>query len=941
MFAIRFLRVALLTLIALPVLGWLAFPLWAPSAARPFLPEAWELHDLDIGRPGWRGITVHSARADIAVIGLPVGITLDGARLAWRDDLYQADRVDVDLSRAGLAGVAAATGGPGLRSLRDIAIPRLVLPGNLPKLRIGQLAIRGLTADGQSFVLDDLVLDPDEGDTLTFDSDLPQLPYIDRPGHVALQATPERFNLALTLASTETGDDSTRGDDAAETPHVTLAQDRESGALQTRLDARLPLAAIDPERLAAWLPGDWARATASGRLELSAGFTGPVPQRASQVSLALDEAALDTGSHRVVASARLAIDWAAPNYVIALTEDATITLTGAADDWPPPIGGILASLALSLPVPGGEVSAAGAWLGQETVIRVGAERPWPTRIEGPVDLRLAAGDDTGFVAGFEPLRLDLQGLSPLSPLAFDAPLRLALRTPGPVEARLDAATLVLTGADISGRGTLRVRDNALEQLQLTTVDVALAGVSLGPDTAGQVIAAGGVQAGGDLDFGANGWRFEGPASGERLRLVPRGGEGLTLTGERWAFDLVAGAETGPTYTSGNGQLDMLALPDLGLTAGQVQLDWQDLDVEALTGQARVSTSGLSMTTDDGTVMTGFDIDATARFPASGPVTGDGTFRAGSFVAMPFRYRANLDSGVTTATLSDAPLPAAELGRLASALAVDWPAGLLVTAGDIRLDGQLQMADGMSGALDVEASAIEAGFAESRVHNAAGNLRLALGTALTAEGTVTAERLALAAGLDLDHLALDLLLGERGELVAHDITGQLFGGELAIEEAGWIDGALAPTTVAWQGFDMATLLRFMDINGLEGSGTLDAVIPVEQSGAGIAITAGTFTAIAPGRIAYSAGAPASNIGLQALENFHFDSFSGTIDYDPAGPYAVKMDLLGRNPDLYGGHPVKFGLNLGGEMPAVFRSLFLTGTFEEALLERLRESSEPLP
>ncbi|KAA9132646.1 hypothetical protein F3N42_05355 [Marinihelvus fidelis] len=947
MFHIRYLRVALLTLLLLPAIGWLTFPLWAPLAARPFLPDGWQLHELDIGRPGWHGITVHSARADVAVIGLPVGVQVEGARMAWRGDGYQADRVDIDLSRTGLAGVAAATGGPGLGSLRDIAIPRLVLPGNLPDLRIGRLVVTGLSPNGETFVLDELVLDPEDNNTLDFDSDFPELPFVNRPGHLAVRATPERFEATLSLDPVGPGNNDFANERGEMAGFLSLLQQRQDGELQTRLTAELPLAAIDPDWLGQQLPDEWRRATASGELGLDIGFAGPVPQQAETIDLALRAVTLDTGEHRVTTTADLRVRWEAPAYVIRLQEDATMTLTGAADQWPPHIGSVLASLALTLPVPGGEISAAGAWLGASTEITVGAERPWPTRIVGPVDLRLAAGDDTGFVAGFEPLRLDLAGLAPLAPLSFDAPLRLALRTPGPVTLALDEAGLTLGGVDISGRGTLQVRENALEQLHLDTVDVTLASASLAPEAQGQAIAAAGVQAGGALDFGAGGWRFEGPASGESVRFSPTGGEGLSVNGGAWAFDLVAGAHAGPAtgttpiITTGNGQVDGLALPDFGLASGQVQLDWRELDLDALSGQARVSTSGLSMTADDGSVMSGFDIDATAQLPANGPVTGEGTFRAGSFVAIPFSYRADLDSGITTATLSDAPLPAMELGRLAGVFGVAWPEGVYINSGDIRLDGQLRLAEGLAGEVDAVATGIEAGFAESTVHDLAANLHLVLGETIGGGGEVTALRLTLAAGLDLDNLALDVILADNGDLLANGISGTLFGGQLAIAEAGWVDGALAPATVDWQGFDMNTLLRFMDVNGLDGSGTLDAVIPVSQSGDGIAVTGGAFTATGPGRIAYTAGAPATNIGLQALENFHFDSFSGTIDYDPAGPYAVKMDLLGRNPDLYGGHPVKFGLNLGGEMPAVFKSLFLTGSFEEALLERLRESSEPLP
>ena len=91
---------------------------------------------------------------------------------------------------------------------------------------------------------------------------------------------------------------------------------------------------------------------------------------------------------------------------------------------------------------------------------------------------------------------------------------------------------------------------------------------------------------------------------------------------------------------------------------------------------------------------------------------------------------------------------------------------------------------------------------------------------------------------------------------------------------------------------------------------------------------------PGQLSYSSGAPAANIGLQALENFNYQSLSGTLDYGSDGGYTIGVELLGANPDLYGGYPIRFKLNLGGAMPALFRSLFVTGDFDKAIIEQLR-------
>ena len=83
------------------------------------------------------------------------------------------------------------------------------------------------------------------------------------------------------------------------------------------------------------------------------------------------------------------------------------------------------------------------------------------------------------------------------------------------------------------------------------------------------------------------------------------------------------------------------------------------------------------------------------------------------------------------------------------------------------------------------------------------------------------------------------------------------------------------------------------------------------------------------------APTDNIGLSALENFHFTELDGTIDYNPDGSYRLKVHLAGSNPDLYNGYPIALNLNIGGMLPEAFEVLFLSGDFDKAILDRIQQ------
>ena len=131
------------------------------------------------------------------------------------------------------------------------------------------------------------------------------------------------------------------------------------------------------------------------------------------------------------------------------------------------------------------------------------------------------------------------------------------------------------------------------------------------------------------------------------------------------------------------------------------------------------------------------------------------------------------------------------------------------------------------------------------------------------------------------------------------------------------------------------MAFAEIDGLDGTGYLDASFPLSQKPSGMIINNGTFNSTGAGRLSYVKEAVvAANIGMQALENFHYKQLSGTINYKADGEYQISIRLEGSNPDLYEGYPVIFNLSINGVMPALFESMFITGSFEEAILKQVK-------
>jgi hypothetical protein len=58
------------------------------------------------------------------------------------------------------------------------------------------------------------------------------------------------------------------------------------------------------------------------------------------------------------------------------------------------------------------------------------------------------------------------------------------------------------------------------------------------------------------------------------------------------------------------------------------------------------------------------------------------------------------------------------------------------------------------------------------------------------------------------------------------------------------------------------------------------------------------------------------------------------YGADGAYRTQATLEGSNPDFYDGYPIRFGLNINGELPGLFRSALFSGDFNRHILEQLQ-------
>ena len=116
---------------------------------------------------------------------------------------------------------------------------------------------------------------------------------------------------------------------------------------------------------------------------------------------------------------------------------------------------------------------------------------------------------------------------------------------------------------------------------------------------------------------------------------------------------------------------------------------------------------------------------------------------------------------------------------------------------------------------------------------------------------------------------------------------------------------------------------------------------------MAIKAGRLDAQEPGILRYrsenaarllSGGGESLDLMLRALENFHYDELSLTIEKTAKGDSQLILSLLGKNPDVLEGHPFRFNINFEGNTDSMLAALGQAYRLSNRLLRRAWQIGE---
>jgi hypothetical protein len=201
----------------------------------------------------------------------------------------------------------------------------------------------------------------------------------------------------------------------------------------------------------------------------------------------------------------------------------------------------------------------------------------------------------------------------------------------------------------------------------------------------------------------------------------------------------------------------------------------------------------------------------------------------------------------------------------------------------------------------------------------------------------------------------LQLRRDGMVAVDSLSIGLADGTLTTGDLAFAPGAGLPPEIAVPvqvgNVELGELLKLVDIDGLDGKGQLDGLLPLRLvTGTGgtprLLLQQGRLEARGPGTLRYAgaglpqqgSGSGAQSVALlrDALEDFHYRSLSAELDQGPDGAGGILLHLDGSNPAVLNGRRFLLNIRLEANFDRLAQ-IFLSGL--EAAQDLTRNSLAP--
>jgi hypothetical protein len=329
--------------------------------------------------------------------------------------------------------------------------------------------------------------------------------------------------------------------------------------------------------------------------------------------------------------------------------------------------------------------------------------------------------------------------------------------------------------------------------------------------------------------------------------------------------------------------------------------------------------------------------------------------AGQAVVLEARGQHEFTSGKGHADIRLDPVVFTDSGFVLSQLVEEWPYPFDVSSGRLsgtgRLDWQTAQATSLKPQWIMQLDKLGGHFKGLNFMGLSGEVALANGTGLRTTKNAQLGIDFLDVGFPIENIKVDFQLAPhprtRAAIVGIEtFTAELLGGRAKAEPFKLDLGREKNQfLVKLEGIQLNDIMQLEQQEGLVGTGLLDGEIPVEITRKTIEVAQGKLSARAKGgtiryvpteKVLILAEAnPSVKMVVEALSNFQYQVLDVTSDYKPGGDLNLQIRLEGENPDWQEGQPVHLNLNLQENIPALLRSLQLSGEITERVRKQYQD------
>ncbi len=866
----------LLFIASLLILIYASIPLWAGYMLAKQLPENWQLDNFDTQYPGFIGVKVNQLQLSGLAENSGITLSFDNAHFYYDPKQLEIDTLKLDI-------VLQETPDASI-NLNDLSIPVLSIPQNIPNLQIEtvNINIKKLSQNLLKLQLSKLELSSNSQEVYLVRSTVKFNQEDNLSGKLKAALNPQTIHVKVNLANTGNS-----------LPWLSMEFEQQLLNNNSTLMINFDSAHTDSQWLSTFIASstDNLIKSASGKASIDAGFAGQETHKLT--SLAVDSDQLSA----VLEDAEVWVDTS----ILARGNDSEISLRFIRDS----------ELYYS-----NKNAVIPQWLELIPGLQLTEKDS-----DGTINTKIANNSSLSFPSA----------QSHIFSFSGDAEISIETATS---EIKLSANDLV---AEINQDFNLNSITTAglfnLSWLQKSVFIYAVENINLEAKS-GTINFLGPAEIN-NLNFSfPEALAVTANLNNMQLGIKSADDTDTIITADTTSLNTDIYTSNEQFITTGKAQLLNTKISPLGISTAETMLEWTDLIPEDLSGSLSIRSNDFSLQNDAG-YWSGLDLELESQLLENSEISGAGTVLIYTGPIIPISFSGNIDTARWEINIQESKFESSKLPGIFNLLQLDMPAELKFTEGLLSVKGEIQLAAEISAKLDIEGNEVGASLLKSSLSGADFSGSLLYGDSLELSSPLTLERVNLAAGLSLANISTQVNLLNDGAIRFGEFSADLFSGQLHTQKIQIINSNQVISMLSFSQLDLQQLMEFADFDGLTGTGELNIKLPINSDAVGLVIEDGTFASNGPGHLSYSqAGVPSSNIGLQALENFHYQKLSGNIEYKSDGSYKMAIKLEGSNPDLYDGYPIVFTLNLNGVLPELFNALFISGNFEEAILQQVQ-------